>query len=577
MGILDLFRSEKKFVEPWSKYYTKDEMNYEIPNKTMYDFVLDSAKTYPNNFAYQYMGKNIKYKKFIKQIDKTAKSFVYYGIKKGDIITICMPNTPEAIITLYALNKIGAIAYMTHPLSAEEEIKDYVNKTNSKILIIIDMNYSKIKKIIKYTNLKKVVFVSAANSMKLYMHIGYNLTKKRKYEKYPNKKPYESWNSFIRKSKKVRRIKKPLLDKETPAVILNSGGTSGKPKCVVIKNKAFNVSAIQEKIALKKLIPGDSTLAIMPNFHGFGLSVCMHTPLSFGFKTILVPQFNSKKFDILINQTKPTTILGVPTIYEALIKNNNVKNLNLSYMKYIVSGGDQINSELEKKINNYLDQHNCKSKITQGYGLSESLAAVTLCYDDKNKEGSIGIPLPKNHIKIIDIATRETVPYKTVGEICVNGPTIMKGYLSDESETNEALQVHSDNHVWLHTGDMGYMDSDGFLYYTQRIKRMIITSGYNVYPSHIEEIIEKHPDVLQCTVVGMPHPYKVQVPKAFIVLKDGKNASLLKKLEIKEYCKKNLSHYMCPYKYVFRKALPKTRLGKIDFKTLQEDDGDDEY
>lgn len=574
MGILDLL-SIGKIKEPWDKYYTKEELNFKIPNKTMYEFVLESKNKYPNNRAIQYFNKKITYKKLIDKIDKMARTFTYYDIKKGDIVTICMPNTPEVLISLYALNKIGAVVHMLHPLSAEEEIKDAVNKTKSKILLIIDMNYTKVKNIIDDTDICKVVFIKASDSMDIVTHIGYNLTKK-KYPKYPKTEKYISWKRFYKKYKKQKNIEIPELDKESAAVILNSGGTSGKPKYVVIPNKAFNTSAIQEKIALKKLVPGDSTIAIMPNFHGFGLSVCMHTPLSFGFYTILIPQFDSRKFDVMLNKYKPSTILGVPTLYEALIKSNNVKNLDLSYMKYVVSGGDTINKNLEEKINKYLKQHNCDTKITQGYGLTEGLAAVSLCFDDKNKSGSIGIPLPTNHIKIIDPATRKRVKPNVIGEICISGPTIMKGYFLEESETNDALQVHSDSKVWLHTGDMGHMDSDGFLYYDQRIKRLIITSGYNVYPSHIEEVIEKHPDVLQCTVVSMPHPYKVNVPKAFIVLKEGKTASIIKKLEIKDYCKKNLAHYMCPYKIVFRKSLPKTKLGKIDFKTLQDDDGDDD-
>ncbi len=574
MGILDLL-SIGKIKEPWDKYYTKEELNFKIPNKTMYEFVLESKNKYPNNRAIQYFNKKITYKKLIDKIDKMARTFTYYDIKKGDIVTICMPNTPEVLISLYALNKIGAVAHMLHPLSAEEEIKDAVNKTKSKILLIIDMNYTKIKNIIDDTDIFKVVFIKASDSMDIVTHIGYNLTKK-KYLKYPKTEKYISWKRFYKKYKKQKNIEIPELDKESAAVILNSGGTSGKPKYVVIPNKAFNASAIQEKIALKKLVPGDSTIAIMPNFHGFGLSVCMHTPLSFGFYTILIPQFDSRKFDVMLNKYKPSTILGVPTLYEALIKSNNVKNLDLSYMKYVVSGGDTINKNLEEKINKYLKQHNCDTKITQGYGLTEGLAAVSLCFDDKNKSGSIGIPLPTNHIKIIDPATRKRVKPNVIGEICISGPTIMKGYFLEEAETNDALQVHSDSRVWLHTGDMGHMDSDGFLYYDQRIKRLIITSGYNVYPSHIEEVIEKHPDVLQCTVVSMPHPYKVNVPKAFIVLREGKTASIIKKLEIKDYCKKNLAHYMCPYKIVFRKSLPKTKLGKIDFKTLQDDDGDDD-
>lgn len=576
MGILDIFLKKNRLYKPWEKYYSDEELNYKIPNKTMYDMVLESSKLYPNNTAYEYFGKKTKYKKFIKQVEKSAKAFNYYGVKKGDIVTICMPNTPEALISVYALNKLGAVAHMLHPLSAEEEIKDAINDTKTKILILIDMAYEKLEHIIDYTKLKKVIFVSAADSMPLFLHIGYNFTKKREYKKYPRNKEYISWNKFIFNSYRSKKIKKRRLGKNIPAVILHSGGTSGKPKYVVIANRSFNVSAIQEQIVLKKLKPGDSTLAIMPNFHGFGLSVCMHTPLTFGCYTILVPQFDSKKFDELIAKTRPTTILGVPTLYEALINSKNVKNLDLSFMKYIVSGGDQITTVLEERIDKYLKEHNCHAHLTQGYGLSEGLAAVTLCYDNVHKVGSIGVPLPKNNIKIINPSTRESVGCNEVGELCINGPTVMLGYLNNESESNTALQMHKDGRVWLHTGDMAHMDKDGFIFYEQRIKRMIISSGYNVYPSHIEEVIESHPDVLQCTVVGMPHPYKQEVPKAYIVLNDDVFATIFKKMEIKEYCKKNLSHYMCPYKYVFRKSLPYTKLGKVDFKTLQEDNGEDD-
>lgn len=577
MKIFNLFNKKKASYSPWHKFYTEDEQNFEIPKETMYEVVKNSSEIYGDFPAFEYFGKRHSYKKLIKKIDKCAKAYNNLGLKKGDIVTVCMPNTPEVLYTVYALNKLGVIAHMIQPLSAEEEIKASINDTKSKYLVMIDLDYEKLKNIIDQTKLKKVIFVSAANSMPIFLHIGYNLTKKHKYMAYPkNDYRYISWNKFMRSALFSAEVPKRKLNGKCASIILHSGGTSGKSKYVVLNNQAFNVSAIQEKILLKKVVPGDSTLAIMPNFHGFGLSVCMHTPLSIGCFTILVPQFDAKKFDVLINQTKPTTILGVPTLYEALIKSNNVKNLDLSYMKYIVSGGDQITTALEIKINEYLKFHNASIKIIQGYGLSEGCAAVTLGIDEANKSGSIGIPLARNHIKIIDSVTRKRLSVGEIGEICVNGPTVMQGYLNNESETNNAIQMHDDGYFWLHTGDMGHMDEDGFFYYDQRIKRMIITSGYNVYPSHIEEVIEQHPDVLQCSVVGMVHQYKQEVPKAFIVLNSDVKPSLLKKAEIKSYCKKNLAHYMCPYKYVFRKSLPKTKLGKIDFMSLQKDEGEDE-
>lgn len=576
MSIFDIFRKRKEIPAPWSKYYTDDEINIKIPNISLYKQILQTASKYPNNIAYRYLGKNVSYKKFIKQIDKAAISFKKLNIKKGDVVTFCLPNIPEVLIGFYALNKLGAIANMVHPLSAEEEIKESIIATKSKYLVMVDMFYDKIKNSIQGTKVQKVIFVSPSNSMKLPLKIGYKLINIGKYKRHPKNDFFISWKKFIRKSNFSNEIIVDKYGKDTPAVILHSGGTSGKPKHVVIQNRSFVMAVIQESVCLKYLNVGDRCLAIMPNFHGFGLSVCMHSIMSLGMTSILVPQFDARKFDILFKKNKPTVVLGVPTLFEALIGNKNVKKLDLSFLKYAISGGDMLNKALEDKVNKYFEEHNSTAKITQGYGMTEALAAVCLGIGDVNKSGSIGIPLPGNYIKIINPATRKTNPYGEVGEICINTKALMMGYLNNETETNEALQIHDDGHVWLHSGDLGYMDEDGFIFCKGRLKRMIITSGYNVYPSHIEEVIQSHPAVLQCTVVGVPHPYKQEVPKAFIVLREGYHGLFIK-AEIKDYCKKNLAKYMMPHDFVYRKSLPKTKIGKVDFKKLESDIGlDDE-
>ena len=576
MSIFDIFTRKKKIDAPWTKYYTKEDLKYKIPNITMYDQIVSSTIKYPNNIAIKYMGRKIKYIDFLKKINICATGFQKLGIKKGDIVTILLPNIPESLISLYALNKLGAIANMTHPLSAEEEIKETLRSTKSKYLIIYDAQYEKIENFIEKTKVRKVIFVSPADSLNPVKSLIYRISQLTKYKHRPINKKYINWKTFFFKA----NFQKPepiteAFGKNTPAVIIHSGGTSGTPKNVVIQNRAFIFAAKGEEIDLIQLNEGDSALAIMPNFHGFGLSVLMHTPLALGCSTILVPKFDAKKFDVLFNQTKPTCVLGVPTLFEALTESNNVKNLDLSYLKYVISGGDLLPQHLEDKINKYLKDHGSNAKITQGYGLSEALACVTMAHDDVNKSGSVGIPLAGNYIKIIN-QNRETLPYGETGEIVINSKALMMGYLDNEKETNEVLQIHKDGHVWLHTGDLGYMDEDGFLFYKGRIKRMIITSGYNVYPSHIEEIIEKHSAVLQCTVIGIPHPYKQEVPKAFVVLKEGFHGFLIKQ-ELMSYCKKNLAKYMIPSQIVLRKKLPKTKLGKVDFKMLQEDTGEDDY
>lgn len=570
MNIFDVFRMKKPIPEPWAKYYTEEELNIKIPNISMFDQVRISASKYPDRKAIEYFGSSITYKKLLKLINRASISLKELGIKKGDIVSICLPNVPEALIILYGLNKIGAIANMVHPLSAEEEIKQSLISTKSKLLFMIDLYYSKVESIIKYTDVEKVIYISASNSMNPFLGIAYRISQIGKFKRHPNNKMHMSYPKFMRMSFRKKMGPYERFGANTPAVIIHSGGTSGTPKNVVIQNRAFYLGAKQTGDICLHLKPGDCCLAIMPNFHGFGLSVCMHTPLTLGCYTIMIPTFNSKKFDTLFKKTRPTVVLGVPTLFEALINCHNEKNLDLSNIKYMISGGDVLSKSLEERVNEYLKEHNSKAKITQGYGLSEALAAVTLAHDEVNKSGSIGIPLPGNHIKIINPANRKTLKYGQTGEIVIHSKAFMMGYLNDESETNTALQIHDDGHIWLHTGDLGYMDKDGFIFYQGRAKRMIVSSGYNVYPSHVEEIIEAHPAVLQCSVVGIPHPYKHEVVKAFIVLKEGPH-SLFIKAEIKEYCKKNLAKYMVPYQIVYRKQLPKTKLGKVDFKALQKD------
>ena len=572
---LKIFNNKNKLVAPWKKYYNDEDLNIKIPNINMYDQILSFEKKYPDNIVYEYFTTKVTYKKFIEKIDACAISFKRLGINKGNIVTICLPNVPEALVAIYALNKIGAVANMLHPLSAEQEIKDSILRTKSKILIMTDMFYSKIENTYNDLNLKKIVFVSISNSLKPILKIGYKIKTLNKNKKYPKNNLFISWNKFISLSNTNIEYKFKKYDKNTPAVILHSGGTSGKPKNVVIQNRAFILLTEQEKIVLKKLNIGDSCLAIMPNFHGFGLGVAMHAQMTLGIKVILVPTFDSKKFDILLNKTKPQLILGVPTLFEALKNSNNVNNLDLSCIKYIISGGDSLSKGLEDDVNEYLKKHNCKVSLTQGYGLSEALSAVCLGFDNINKSGSIGIPLPGNYIKIINTSTRENCAFNEIGEICIHNDALMMGYLNEESETNDALQVHDDGFVWLHTGDLGYMDEDGFIFYKCRQKRMIISSGYNVYPGYVESVIESHPAVLQCTVVSMPHPYKKEVPKAFIVLKSGFHGLFIKQ-EIKEYCKKNLEHHAIPYQFVYRKKLPTTKLGKVDFNALSKDLGSDD-
>ncbi len=569
MNVINLIK-QKLIKTPWAKYYKKEDLKLKVPDISMYEALKEVVLKYESRTAINYFGKKLSYREFLNLIDKAALAFRSQGVRRGDIVTICMPNTPEAMIAFYAINKIGAISNMIHPLSGEIEIKEYLTSTNSVMLVMIDVCYDKVKNIIKDTSVYKTIVVSARDSMPFFTGLGYQISQGFKIKGPIKSEAYLYWNDFLKKASGYNNLLDIKISRDDPAVILHSGGTTGKPKGIILSNGNFNALTEQAKIVFNDVEVGDRVLGIMPIFHGFGLGVSTIGPFILGCELIMVPQFNAKKFDKLLEKYKPNVIFGVPTLYEALAGTKN-DYLDLSGLKYAISGGDSLSRNLIKRVNDYLSSHNAKIKISQGYGMTESLAAVALSYGEAYREDSIGIPFPGNYIKIVTPETQEEVPYGEDGEICISGPTVMLGYLDNEKETNEMLQIHKDGMIWLHTGDIGMMDSNGILYYKQRLKRLIISSGYNIYPSHIEEVIEGHPSVLKCSVIGIPHPYKVEVPKAFIVLKNDYNP-LTVKASIKEYCKKNLASYAIPKEFEFRKSLPKTLIGKVDFKKLREEE-----
>jgi len=546
-------------------------MNIIVPNENIYEYFKRHAYGYINNTAIEYFGTKISYKNFLYEIDRCARAYKRIGIKKGDVVSIISANIPEALISFYALNKIGAVSNMLHPLLSENEILDNLKKYSTVVVMAIDVTYSKLKNILKDTDVYKTVIMSAKDSMGFFMKVGYEITQGFKVEKPKSSDNYLFWKDFIRLGDGYVNNYTSMTGKNFPATILQSGGSTGKPKGIVLSNGNINSSTIQAKIVLPDLDSNDVILGIMPIFHGFGLEVSINDAFCVGAKVVLIPAFKANEFDKLICKYKPSVLVGVPTLFEAMINNERMNNIRLDNLKYVIAGGDSFNKEKVDKINNFLHSHGAKTNFTQGFGMTEAVAAVSLDLKYASHPGSIGIPWPGTYIKIVKPNTDVEVPYGVDGEICISGPTVMLGYYNDEKETNDALRIHSDGNIWLHSGDIGVMDSDGFITYKQRLKRMIVSSGYNVYPSQIEEVLDKHPGVLASSVIGVPHPYKVEVAKAYIVLRKGYRESASLKKELLELCEKNLAKYSIPKEWEFRKSLPRTIVGKVDFRKLQEE------
>lgn len=582
MGILNMnffsfigFKKKPKAL--WKKYYDKKDMNFDVPNISIYQYIKNKSlsNNYKDNIAIDYFGTKITYSDFYKRIDKVARAFRSQGIRRGDVVTILSANTPEAVISFYALNKIGAVANMVHPLSAENEIKEALNRYSTVMLVAMDITYSKIKNILDDTEVYKTVIISAKDSMNPLLKLGYEITQGKDVEKPKKSEDYIYWKNFIKLGDNYSKDKVAEETKrDTPAVILHSGGTTGTPKGIVLSNGNFNAATIQAERALPDLDKNDVILAIMPIFHGFGLSVSITDAFSVGAKVVLVPTFKASEFDKLLTKYNPSVLVGVPTLFEALTTNPRMEKVNLSNLKYVIGGGDTLSKKRVENINKFLHEHGANTNFTQGYGMTEAVACVSFDLKFASRPGTVGIPWPGTYVSITKPGTDEEVPIGEDGEICISGPTVMLGYYNNEKETNEALHIHKDGNVWLHSGDIGSMDKDGFISYKQRLKRMIVTSGYNVYPSQIEEVLEQHPAVMDSSVIGVPHPYKVEVAKAYIALKPGYKDTPKLRQELDELCQKNLAKYSIPKEYEFRKSLPKTMIGKVDFRKLQQENNE---
>lgn len=564
---------------PWYKFYNDVPKHLEYLDGSMVENIVKIALKYPQNYAYQYFNNKCTYKEFVEKIEACARSLKTLGVKEGDVISICMPNTPQAIIMFYAVNMVGAISNMIHPLSSEKEIEMFLNKSNSKVILTLDMNYKKVINIINNTKVTKIIIGSAGDDLKgvkkiLFSIFNTDIMKAKKkieavFLKAFRNREVLSYKKFIQKGNNYYEdIWTPRKGSDL-ATILYSGGTSGIPKGILLSNLSFNALAKQAYYMCAPVKAGDSILSIMPIFHGFGLGVCLHTCLSAGLKCILVPKLEIKKLVKQIRKTRPNFLVGVPTLFEAITKAKKVKEGDFSSVKTIVSGGDIMDEENLKRYNEFFSKYGSQAKIRIGYGLTEAVAATCLCPTDGHRPNSIGIPFPDVIYKIVEIGTTKEVKPNTDGEICICGPNVMLGYLNEEEETKKTLKEHKDGKVWLHTGDIGSMDEDGYVYFKSRIKRIIITSGYNVYPSYIENIINKHEYVSSCSVIGVPDSYRGQRVKAYVVLKKEVKISEEAQKELKEHCKKYIAKYAMPREFEFKKELPKTLVGKIAYTVLE--------
>lgn len=553
------------------------QVSHPYPETTMFGAIKAAADRFPKGPALDFMGNVTTYSSLIRKIEQAAAAFYKAGIRKNDVVTICTPNIPQAVVCLYALNRIGAVASVIHPLSSQNNIAYYLNYSESKMILTLDNFYEKVRVAVADTKRDIGIIVARIQEeLNPVLAVGYTIKSGKAYMRFPEKGHGILWNDFV---KTGWNIKLPAVryDKEKTSVILYSGGTSGTPKGIRLSDFGFNALGMQvAEVCGCNLTCGCKFLSVMPIFHGFGLGIGIHAILENGAECILIPQFTKETYAQAVLKKKPNFIAGVPTLYEALLNVDIFKGADLSFLVGVFCGGDALSPDLKKRCDKFFREHNANVQIREGYGLTESVNAACLTPLHKAKEGSIGLPLRDMIFKVVEPGTFNELPAGELGEIIISGPTIMLGYMKNEEENEKTLRYDENGTKWLFTGDLGSIDEEGYIYFKQRIKRMIVSSGYNVYPAQIEKVLDRHPDIDYSCAIGIKDAYKMHKVRAYIVLKDGVPDTPEEKIKILEYCKKYLDVIERPREIVFRKELPRTLVGKVAYRVLEEEAAEEE-
>jgi len=553
----------------WMKHYAEDVANKPMPKCTAYNYVKWANQDRLDQTAIHYYGKNISYKEFFYNIDACANAFTALGVKAGDNVSFLTVGFPETIAAVYALNKIGATANTIDPRMDVESIRRMIKESDSKILISVDIAYPKVVPILDDIAQDYVITMSAARSLPFLKKMVMTLKTKTEW---PYSDKVIKWDAFLEKGKGHNAVEAPYIG-DAVVAIAYTGGTTGFPKGVMLTNDSMNATAFNFKYAGLKVSPGDKFLGIIPVFTSYGMVCGMHMPLCLQLELIPIPKFEPPKFGKLIKQFRPNHMISTPAFYETMMNSREVRNMDLSFVITMGSGGDTMNEGLEGKLAAFMKKHNIRYPLAQGYGMSEMSAAASFCVNDIYKPGSVGIPSVTTTISVFDTDSGEELGYGQLGEICMTGPSMMKGYYKRKEETDHVMRMHDDGQIWVHSGDIGYMDEDGFLYIIGRVKRMITRfDGHKVFPVTIESMISEHEEVRNCSTIGvddLDHG-QGQYPLVLVELYDGAdNFELCKKLYLE--ANKRMEERGRPVAVLPVASIPLTGSGKNDYRALEEE------
>lgn len=558
-------------AKPWLKYYDQKFIDQTLPALSAFEYVCQRSKNHLNDTALEYYGRKFTYADLIVNVKKTAAALRGAGVKKGDIITVVSIMTPEIIALFYAADMMGATLNLVDPRYSVEGIREYIEEVDSHLLVCLNVVYERCRQAAKRTNVEKVIVLSPADSLPPVMAVGYKLTT-------PDKNKYASnvirWKQFIKGGEGQSTAAEPY-DPDHACVVVHTGGTTGSPKGVMLTDDCFNGIALQFQAYPKLFHRGQKLMNVMPPFIAYGFACGIHLPLVLGFTVIIIPNLDPAKLGSLVLKHKPEHMFGVPTHYQQLASDPKLRDKDLSFIINYAAGGDSLSRGAEQTVNDFLAAHGARYPIAKGYGMTEVSSAATVAAGADNKPGSVGIPMVNTIIAAFEPGTDQELPIGQRGELCISGPCLMKGYYNKPEETAILLRRHPDGRVWAHTGDMGYLDEDGFVFLDSRIKRMIIRhDGFKVFPSMIENVVSRHPAVHQCSVVGCADKDHTQgrLPFVYIVLKSDTTAKKKQVIrELERMCAEELPEYVQPVAYKFISSMPMTPVGKVDYRQLEAD------
>ncbi|WP_146548072.1 MULTISPECIES: AMP-binding protein [Rummeliibacillus] len=549
----------------WLKNYPPNiptTMKYEdIP---LQEYLTRAIEKTPKKIAIHFLGKDITYQELYESALKFANYLVKIGIEKGDRIAIMLPNCPQSVISYYGVLYAGGTVVQTNPLYTEREAEYQLKDAGVKAIVTLDILYPRIMKIWKNTDLENMIVTSIKDYLPFPKNLLYPFVQKKEYG-FKVAIEHSGPNHLFSEIMKIGNINNLKVDsdyEEDIALLQYTGGTTGFPKGVMLTHKNL-VSNVQMCSAwMSECVPGKEVImGILPFFHVYGMTTVLLLSVMRGDKMVLLPKFNATEALKTIQKQRPTLFPGAPTLYIGLLNHPDIDKYNLSSIKACISGSAPLPVEVQEKFEKVTG-----GKLVEGYGLSESspVTHANFIWSNERVRGSIGVPWPDTDAIIFKPDTTEPLSVGEIGEIAVKGPQVMKGYWNRPEDTAMTLRDG-----WLLTGDLGYMNEDGYFFVVDRKKDIIIAGGYNIYPREVEEILYEHDAVQECVVAGVPDPYRGETVKAYIVLKDGYQVS---EEEFNKYCRANLAAYKVPRIYEFRSELPKTTVGKILRRTLVDEE-----